>query len=73
MEFSDFVFDSIDRMHYKSNKISLNLGRDYVDSLDWMEDKKTTIKPKKGYNCFQYAVKFALNYDNIVDDPGRKF
>ena len=40
MEGSDFVFNSIDRMHYKSNKINLNLGRDYIDSPDWIKTKK---------------------------------
>ena len=58
-------------MHHKSNKVSLNLGRDYIDSPDWMKNKKTTVKPKKGYNFFQYAVKFGLNCDNIVGDLGR--
>lgn len=37
-----------------------------------MKNKKEIINPKiKHGNRFQYAVKFALNHDNIVKDPHR--
>ena len=38
-----------------------------------MKNKKTTIKPKKDYNFFQYAAKFGLSRDNNVGGLGRIF
>ena len=32
MRGSEFVFDSVDLLLYKLNKISLNRGRSYIDS-----------------------------------------
>ena len=68
----DSVFDSIDGMHYKYYKIILNLSGCYIDSSTWIKNKNVIINSKiKHGNCFQYAVKFALNLDNIVEDPQR--
>ena len=53
---SEFVFDSVDLLHYELHKISLNRGGLYIDSAEWQENKKATINPKnKDDNCFQYA------------------
>ena len=39
----------------------------YVDSPDWIRDKKATINPinKKDNECFQYAITVASNYEEI--------
>ena len=67
----EFVFDYIQLLYYKCHKISLNCSGSYIDSRDWIKNKKTTINPinKKDNKCFQYAVTVALNYEEIKKDP----
>ena len=43
MNGSEFVFDSIVVLYYKLHKISLNRGRSYIDSPDWLKNKKARI------------------------------
>ena len=73
MKRSDLVFDSVDVLYYKLHKISLNRGGSYVDSPNWLKDKKATIIPKNKENdkCFQYAITAALNYQQINNHPER--
>ena len=48
MKGSDFVFDSIDGIHYKCNKISLNCGEAYIDSIYRLDKKqKSNYKSQK--------------------------
>ena len=47
MRGSEFVFDTIDLLHYNPHKISLNRGGSYIDSSKWLKYKKATINPKK--------------------------
>ena len=42
---SEFVFDSVDLLHYNLHKISLNRGGSYIDSPKWLKNKKATINP----------------------------
>ena len=60
-------------MYFKCHKINWNLGGSYIDSPDWIKNKKATINPinKKDNKCFQYAVTVALNHDEIKKDPQR--
>ena len=46
MRRSEFVFDSIDLLNYKLHKISLNRGGSYLDSPNWLKNKKATTNPK---------------------------
>ena len=63
MRGSDFVFDSIDEMHYKCNKISLNHSSLYIGSSEWIKNKKAIINPKNNNDkCFQYTIISALNH-----------
>ena len=67
---SEFIFDSIGLLYYK--QISLNRGGSYIDSPEWLKNKKATINPKNNDDkCFQYAVTVALNYEQIKKDPQR--
>ena len=70
---SEFIFDSVDLWYYNLQKISLNRkGSSYIDSPEWLKNKKATINPKDNdNNCFQYALTFALNYKYIKKDPQR--
>ena len=40
MRGSEFVFDSVDLLHYNFCKISLKRGGSYIDSLEWLKNKK---------------------------------
>ena len=64
MKGSEFVFDYVHLMYYKTNS---NRVGSYVDSLNWIKSKKVTINPinKKDNKCFQYVVTVALNYEEI--------
>ena len=66
MKGSEFVFDYVQLLYYKSYKINPNCGGSYVDSLDW-KNKKATINliNKKDNKCFQYGVTVALNHKKI--------
>ena len=44
----------------------------YIDSPECLKNKKATINPKiNDYNCFQYALIVALNYQNIGKNSQR--
>ena len=50
-------------MCYKLHKISLYRSGSYIDSLEWLKNKKATINPKNNDDkCIQYALTVALNY-----------
>ena len=63
---------NLDFLYYDFNKISISIGRSYIDSPQWLKNKKSTINPKNNdYKCFQYAATLALNLDKINDHPQR--
>ena len=49
MRGSEFVFDSVDLLHYNPHKISLNRGGSYIyiDFPKWLKNKNATINQKK--------------------------
>ena len=47
MNGSEFVRDSVDLLYYHLHRISLKRGESYVDSPEWLKNKKATIKPNK--------------------------
>ena len=64
---SEFVFDYVHLLYYKCHKINLNRSGSYIDSPDWIKNKKATINliNKKDNKCFQYTVTVALNHREI--------
>ena len=48
-------------------------GGSYIDSPEWIKNKKATINPnnEKDDRCFQYTIAVALNYKKIKKDPQR--
>ena len=53
-------------MYYELYKISLNRGGSYIDSSEWLKNKKTTTNPKNNDDkCFKYALTIALNHEQI--------
>ena len=72
MEGSNFVFESVDLLYYSLHKISLNKGGSYIDSPDWIKNKKTTINPQnKDKECFKYVITASLNHERIERNPQR--
>ena len=66
MKGSDFAFDGVNFFYYDFNKTSINRGGSYIDSPQWLKNKKSTINPKNNDDkCFQYAVTLALNLNSI--------
>ena len=69
---SEFNFDSAGALYYDLNKISLSRGRSYIDSSEWLKNKKATINPKNNDDkCFQYALTVTLKDKQIKKDPQR--
>ena len=67
---SEFVYDSVDILHYKPHRISLNRSGSYRYSPEWLKYKKATINPKTNDDdCFQYAITVALNHEQINNNP----
>ena len=56
MKGSGFVFDYVHLLYYKCHKVYLNHGGSYIDSPDWIKNKKAKLNPvnKKINKCFQY-------------------
>ena len=72
MKQREFIFDSVDLLYYKFHKISLNRGGSYVDSPEWLKNKKAAINSKNNDDkCFQNAITVALNHDKINDHHER--
>ena len=72
MRGSQFIFDSVDALYYDLNKVSLSRGGSYIDSPEWLKNKKATINPKNNDDkCFQYALTVTLNYEQIKKYPQR--
>ena len=73
MRGSEFVYDSVDVLYYKLNKVSLSRDGSYIDSPKWLKNKKATInhQNKKDDKCFQYALTVALNHEQIKNNPER--
>ena len=72
MKENEFIFDSIQLLCYKYSKINFKHGGSYIESPNWIKNKKTTINLKNNDDrCFQYAKTIALNFDEIKKDPQR--
>ena len=67
MKVSEFLFNCVLLLYYKCHKINPICGGSYIDSLNWIRNKKSTINPinKKNNKCFQYAIIVALNHEEI--------
>ena len=72
MKGSDFEFNGVKFLYYDINKIRINRGGSYIDSPQWLKNKKSTLNPiNNDCKCFQYAVTLALNLDKIRKNPQR--
>ena len=44
MEGNEFVFDYVHLLYYKCHNINPNYGGSYIDSPDWIKNKKSNKK-----------------------------
>ena len=66
------MFDHVDRLYYKNNKISFRRAGSYLDSPERLKNEKATIYPQQSHeNFFQYAITAALNHEKIKKHPQR--
>ena len=69
---SEFVFYYVHFLYCKRHKINPNRGGSYIDSPDWIKNKKATIHTiNKNDKCFQYTVTVVLNDEDIKKDSKR--
>ena len=68
---SHFNFDCVHLLYYTCHKTSFKRSGSYMDSPNWIKNKKATIYPinKKDSKCFQYAVTVTLNHEKIGKNP----
>ena len=73
MKGSEFVFNYVHLLHYKCHITNANFRGSYISSPNWIKQKRATINPisKKDNKCFQYAVIFALNHEEMKKDLQR--
>ena len=73
MKGTEFVFDCLNLLYVKCQKINLNRGGTYIDTSDWIWRERATINSinKKDNKCYQYTVTVPLNYKEIKKDPQR--
>ena len=46
MDGSQFTFDGVTALYSDLNKINLNRGGSYIDSPEWLKNKKEKINPR---------------------------
>ena len=69
---SEFIRDRVDLLYYHLKKKGLKRGGSYVDSPEWLKNKKATINPKNNDdNYFKYALTIALNHKKNKSHPER--
>ena len=69
---SDFIFESVDLLFYSLHKTSLERGESYINSTEWLINKRATINPKNDDdNCIQYVITAELNHQNVRNNPER--
>ena len=72
MRWSKFIPESIDLLYYHLQKVDLKRSGSYIDSPEYLKNKKATINLKSNDgNCFQYTLTAALNHQNIANNPQR--
>ena len=70
---SNFAFNCVHLLYCKSRKINFKRDGWYIESLDWIKNKKETINTinEKDNKCFRYSTTITLNYEKIGKHPER--
>ena len=72
-ESSSFVYESVEECNIHFHKIDLRRGASFIDTPEWLENKKATINPQNTNNayCFMYAIAIALFHEALDNNRGR--
>ena len=72
-ESSSFVYESVEECNIHIHKIDLRRGASFIDTPEWLKNKKATINPQNTNNayCFTYAIAIALFHEALGKNPGR--
>ena len=59
MKGSAFVFEGVHLLYYKCHELNPNRGGSYIDSPNWIKNKKVTINSidKKYNKCYNSCIK----------------
>ena len=73
MRGSDLSFVCVHLLYYKCHKIKPDRDESYINSPNWIKNKKATINTinKNDNKCFQYSVTVALNHEEIGKNSQR--
>ena len=69
MRGSDIIFDRVNFLHFKYHKINLKHGGLYVNSPDWIKNKKSNENDDD--KCLQYTTTFTLYHEEIGENSQR--
>ena len=63
---SEFIFENVDILYYYFHRIDMRWSASYIETPEWLKNKKATINPKnEDDNCLQYSVPAALDHQDI--------
>ena len=70
---SSFVFESVKECNIHFQKIDLRRGASYIESPDWLKNKKFTINAKNENSiyCFMHVITVALYHNELGSNPER--
>ena len=70
---SSFVFEIFEECNIHFRQIDLRRGASYIESPDWLKNKKCTINPKNENDvyCFMHAITIALSHNELGSNPER--
>ena len=69
---SNFVFEIVDSLSYTFHKISLKRWKSYINSPEWVINKRAILNPKnKDNKFFEYSITVALNHQITENHPER--
>ena len=74
---SEFVPDSIDLLYYHLQKIGLKRGGSYIDSSEWLKNKKATINPKTmmitAFSMFNHCITLSKHWKKNLQRISKKY
>ena len=72
-ESSSFVYESVQERNIHFHKIDPCRGALFIDTLEWLKNKKATINQQNTNNayCFMYSIAIALFHEALGNNPGR--
>ena len=71
-ESSSFVYESVEECNIHFHKIDLRRGASFIDTPEWLKNKKATINLQNTNNayCFMYSIAIALFHEALGNNPG---